>query len=386
MKGSHLQITSFIIAVGVVAKFTVGTTVMIVNTISLSHNVILIVEAKHITPEVASELARSTLGTNAKWEANVWHLYRQNKLDTMEFLPPSMHPGMLQNKRFQKIHANHPEIPLIGKTELKGLLQNVIEIFKALGLLYSNRLRAHELLGAPKNGHDTSNVFTLNAKQRKMMTYVNNRADNYSTIKLVNCATHEKLFSVMTKSFCPEGTIVLEYTGVLIAGAQKTAIADAKSSMTWTLLEHRDESRSIYVDPSNLCNLARFINGLRCEEQRMANIAAVKCRDHQGFIRIMFVALHDIPANTHLLYYYGDSYPTDWYDDDSDVPIACSGHNEEDRLRELTGFYSMNYLTVELKWNDVDVETATKLSSSRNTLTSAIKESIDTMSSDAASL
>lgn len=265
-----------------------------------------------MTEKDAAELRRKSMDITTNDEANIWHFYL-NKLKST-ILPPSLHPGMLLNPKYRDLHIMHPNIQLMKNTCLKKDRARARREFTCISpkVQYQNELQGRDL-GKLTKGYDSSSIYSLKPAQKEMLNYILGRADNSSCCKLVCSTTKEHVYSVKTTRFIPKGTWLLEYGGMLFFDFQlpPELIGDSSASITWILLQHReDESKSVYIYPKDVSNYGRYINSVRSDELRLANITIMKVKDSMGCIRVGMIAVRDIKEGEHLLYYYGDEYDT----------------------------------------------------------------------------
>jgi len=270
--------------------------------------------AMHLTP----------ISLHNNTDANVWNYYLQKFVREVQILPPSLHPKMLANPDFKNVWQFNQGIPLLGHTNLIVDRRRAQEQFSRIitddgrPISYKNSAQALSLTRLMEL-YDSSNHTTLSKSQKLMMKYIIERADNHTSITLVRNKKQPAMHSVVATTTILKGTCPLAYGGMHYVGAQMTSssIGTAASAVTWSVLEHTEESKSVYLHPTDISNYGRFINGVRVEDQRRANLTIIKIKDNSGNVHIYFVATRDILEGEHLLYYYGDSYSgEDFYDVD----------------------------------------------------------------------
>ncbi len=288
---------------------------------------------------------------------NTLYQHQEMKLRHILFLPLSLSPSKIKScvdPFLQRILLQRSgQIPLIKKTALAARRQELKRQFTLIQgtapVEYCNGPIALDL-ARPLEGHDKGSIFHLSPEQRKMMSYILERQDYYSQLKLVRCVSDKTMHSVVSTGVIAAGTVVCEYGGTAFLGAQLSAqsIGGSGSSYTWTILDHCDARRSVLLCPSTRANLSRFINGVRDDEQHLANLAVRKVLDDQGRVRIVFLALYSIEQGEHLFYYYGGRYATTWSIMDNDAlgdPNSLTQATQE--------FHGVTYLVENLKWEDI---------------------------------
>ena len=281
-------------------------------------------------------------------------------LRQLPFLPLSISPSRAKRSadpHLQRILEEHKDkIPLIHKETLYAQRRELKGQFSRIQgtstVEYCNQPIALEL-ARPQEGHDKGSIFSLSEQQHQIIRHVFDRQDYHSCLKLVRCVSDITMHSVVTTRFIAAGTIVCEYSGTVFLGAQLSAhaIGDSDRSYTWALLDHQDAQKSVYLCPSRKANLSRFINGVRTDEQHLANLAVRKVLDPEGRVRVVFIALHAILPNDHLFYYYGSRYATEWSaTDDCDSSL----HKSSLCSRSIQEFHRLSYLIEHLKWEDIN--------------------------------
>jgi hypothetical protein len=272
-------------------------------------------DAHALTEEEADKLRQIPMDTKSNDEANTWNLYIQKLIQSICLLPPSIHPKIATaNPLLDQLQKAY-NIPLMGHAELKTDEYRAVQQFSRIlptRVSYVNSPVNLELTKLFK-GYNESNITNLSATQRKIMNYILDRQDNHSMLSLVANSSCPSMHSVVAKTFIPKGTSPLEYGGIHFTGGQmkSTDIAGAESSITWSVTEHYEESKSIYIQPLVASNYGRFINGVMTEDYRKANLTIMKVKDSEECIHIRFVANRNIDVGEHLLYWYGDQYSTD---------------------------------------------------------------------------
>ena len=106
------------------------------------------------------------------------------------------------------------------------------------------------------------------------------------------------------------------------------SIGTSTNSIMWTVLEYTRESDTVYINPEQLTNYGRFINGVSSQDERMANLTVIKSPNRNDEYLISFLAIRNIYFKEQFFYAYGDGYST---------------HD----------FLSVKHLTEEIEWDVV---------------------------------
>jgi hypothetical protein len=272
-------------------------------------------KAQSLTQDQVMQLQKTPMDIQSNAEANIWNFYRTHFIRNITLLPPSMHPGMLVNPAFKQLHRCHPHIALLRKTELLADRKRAEAQFKVLVSAPVRFVSTPQALEVSilHHGFDTTNLTNLTAKQQLAMNYIIDHEDNHTMLTLMRNKADHTMHSVVALKNIPMGTSPTGYGGVYFTGAQMSSasIPGADQSTIWTVLEHAKESKTVYIQPHHKSNYGRFINGVRIEDTRMANLIIVKVRDSRNQIHIRFVAIRDIKIGEHLLYCYGEGYSTE---------------------------------------------------------------------------
>lgn len=253
-------------------------------------------------------------------DENVWTFYLQFLFDRLQLLPLSCHPDTIHIQHedstlylWAQDYRNKDQI--FGNTTLRKMVKETYRQFDALECdhkpAYEAQLQVSELATITKE-YKKDTIKHMTYENMKMLRYVLTRKDFHSRLKLVRTKMDNGnyMYSVVTTGFIAKGTCVTPYGGCCYKRIQ---ISDeiATCSCTMTLLEHKnDEDATVVIQPYTVSNYARFINGLRPEDQRKANIALATVNIDE-VAQIMMVAIRDIEAGEHLYYFYGTQYDAD---------------------------------------------------------------------------
>lgn len=274
----------------------------------------------------ASDMGKRQLDLRNNHEANIWHFYKCSIIEKLQLLPLSMSPTRIKtctDPAFQAfLRFNGHKIATIPKKTFEEMKKNLSDQFSGLRcssgpLKYANYPVGIHL--AKVTGHYVDNITSLAKHNRSILSYILKRGDYFSSLKLVRKRSDISCFSVVAKSKIYRGSVTIEYGGEELSGEHLPSeeIGTASTSFTWIVLQHPEPSKDVLLYPRTFSNLGRFVNGVRADEQHLANVAVIKVKDHLGQIRLLLVALRDIEPGEHLLYFYGDYYPTDWEENGS---------------------------------------------------------------------